>query len=164
MDSVTKNRLGRAILPAIEDARHDGLGSVIRSYRSGDRHRTCGNCGASLADDATVSHAGIIYAKPHSESFSIRHSLSALLCERCAPPKGRLRGCDGCERRFPDDGRRRFCSDHCRVRDNARVKLSARSCDSCGEMFQPLRSTARFCSTACRVRAHRQQKGRHLAP
>ena len=64
--------------------------------------------------------------------------------------------------------RSRFCSDQCRVkasneRNNSkreRVEHKNIRCGSCGEKFQPVRSTAKFCSAKCRVAANRAKSAK----
>jgi hypothetical protein len=89
--------------------------------------------------------------------------LSTLPCDTCCQPAWvdrfasidqRLRRrCTDCWVAFQ---RKRARDDSKAHRDRNRQPKPQQPCAHCGELFQPLRSTAKFCSAKCRVYASRQ--------
>ena len=95
----------------------------------------------------------------------------APVCGDCRSDWDRYRSalrCEGCRRPVHDlEWRPRascFCSERCaavaraaRARHERRLARSSRSCERCGQTFEPKRADAKFCSVACKQAAYRRR-------
>jgi hypothetical protein len=96
------------------------------------------------------------------------HSVIAPLCQNCKSDwrdYESAASCEGCGRLVHnevDDIYRRwtFCCEKCAHqirREKRRRQQPTRSCQACGEIFEPVRADAKFCSVACKQRAYRRR-------
>jgi hypothetical protein len=94
-----------------------------------------------------------------------------IVCERCCGPDvGFPDHCAWCERpfRYRGQGRRRYCTEHCRrqasaVRTGRLSGIDEATCAVCENRFVGRRADAIYCSPSCRQLAYRRRRASNVA-
>jgi hypothetical protein len=130
----------------------------------------CASCGRALSAGAPIWRQDLSLGPG---IFGRWRYTVAPVCEQCCSEYTDFRlpcPCEGCGRPVHQQADARFryhlfCCEKCEqaarataARQRRSDARGTRSCETCGETFEPTRADSRFCSSACRQRAYRNRK------
>jgi hypothetical protein len=146
---------------------HPATIRITQALEAQENAQSCGQCGKPIKADAPIWRRRIQLGRDVWDQW---RQMVVPCCRDCGARSSRYhRSCEGCGRDVYQAMRvipsRTFCCMKCE--DSARAaearhrraeaRGTTRTCQACGETFEPTRSDSKYCGAACKQKAYRRR-------